>query len=156
MTTDKSIAFQGELMLLQWAESSTRGRTVTFLVTEEQEQHPFRAFTIKSGKRAGQRFMAVLVELDENDQPLQQTGDAKPLTLSQRAFIMCRDPAFQEWANERGFETVNSEATARNWMLNLLEIDSRSEIDMNQTARACFQEIILDPFNEWRSTEIRI
>ena len=66
MEMRNSIAFEGEIMLLQWAESSTRGRTATFLLDNEGESHPFRDFTIKSGKRAGQRFMCVLVQIGDD------------------------------------------------------------------------------------------
>lgn len=70
--TDEIIAYQGELMLLGWKESHNGGRTVTFLLPEDDVEHPFKPFTVKSGKVAGQRFMAVLVQIDDAEQPVQQ------------------------------------------------------------------------------------
>lgn len=150
MEKDK-IAFQGEIMLLQWAESSTRGRTVTFLLDEQTEQHPFREFAIKSGKRAGQRFMAVLVEIDENDQPVQQQ-----MKLSQQAFLLCNDPEFWEWANERTFDTVDNADAARFWMLGLLGITSRSQIDADPEVADKFKRLVLTPFNTYRKVELSL
>lgn len=143
----KEIAFEGEVMLLQWAESSTRGRTVTFLLNEDNETHPFRDFSIKSGKRAGQRFMAVLVEIDENEQPVKQ--EPKP---SQLAYLLCNDQQFWHWAGERSFDTIGSEAAAKNWMLELLGINSRSEIDSSPAVRDRFQRLVVQPFNSYRQS----
>lgn len=143
----KEIAFEGEVMLLQWAESSTRGRTVTFLLNEDDESHPFREFSIKSGKRAGQRFMAVLVEIDDQEQPVRQ--EQRP---SQLAYLLCNDPQFWYWANERSFDKIDSEPAAKNWMLELLGISSRSEIDSSPVARDRFQQLVVQPFNSYRQS----
>jgi hypothetical protein len=144
---DRLIAFEGEVMLLQWAESSTRGRTVTFLLDNEGEAHPFRDFTIKSGKRAGQRFMCVLVQIDDDEQPVEQRQK-----LSQLAFLYCRDPIFWQWASERSFATVNSEDTARAWLLELLGIGSRSDIDKTQENERKFEMLVKIPFTSYRES----
>lgn len=140
------IAFNGEMMLLQWAESSTRGRTVTFLLGDDGESHPFRDFTIRQGKRAGQRFMAVLVQIGDDEQPVEQRR-----TLSQQAFILCRDSDFWTWAQSRSFDNIDNEAAARNYICSTLGIQSRSEIDSNQDAADGFQRLILAPFNSHRA-----
>ena len=147
MDAEKVVAFHGEVMLLQWAESSTRGRTATFLLSDEGEAHPFRDFSIKSGKKAGQRFMAVLVELDDDEQPVEQRQ-----RYSQLAFLYCRDPIFWQWASERSFATVNSEETAKAWMLELLQLNSRSEIDQSQTEERKFEMLIKVPFSSYRES----
>lgn len=134
-------------MLLQWAESSTRGRTVTFLVNEDSDTHPFRDFTIKSGKRAGQRFVAVLVELDDQDQPVKQ--EPKP---SQLAYLLCKDEQFWHWCNERSFDKIDGESGARSWMLELLGINSRSEIDRSPSVHSRFEKLIVQPFNSYRQS----
>jgi hypothetical protein len=140
-------AFKGELMLLGWAESSNRGRTVTFLLDETEDEHPFKHFTIKSGKRSGQRFMAVLVEIGADEHPVSQ--EAKP---SQVAAIICKDPQFWQWASERSFSKVVSEESAKNWIKTELDIMSRSELDTNAGILLRFNANILHPFNEYRHT----
>lgn len=138
----QKIAFQGELMLLGWAESSTRGRTVTFLLDEEGEAHPFKDFTIRSGKRAGQRFMAVLVQVDEGEQPVEQRR-----ALSQQAAAYCKNPEFWSWATARRLESpVTDEDSARTFLLELLNIDSRSKLDKDETAALRFREWVVVPF----------
>ena len=140
------IAFNGEVMLLQWAESSTRGRTVTFLLNDEGESHPFRDFTIRQGKRAGQRFMAVLVQIGDDEQIVEQRK-----TLSQQAFILCRDPEFWNWAQARSFDTIDNEDAARTYILTMLGIKSRSELDTNRDVAESFQRMIVTPFNAHRA-----
>lgn len=145
MDPDK-IAFNGEVMLLQWAESSTRGRTVTFLLNDEGESHPFRDFTIRQGKRAGQRFMAVLVQIGDDEQPVEQRK-----TLAQQAFILCRDPEFWNWAQSRSFDHIDNESAARAYICNMLGIKSRSELDTKPEAADGFKRMILTPFNAHRA-----
>lgn len=151
MSVEKIVAFQGEVMLLNWAESNTRGRTVTFQLPEEGEQHPFRHFTVKSGKKAGQRFMQVLVQIDDDETPVER----KP---SQTAFLMCQDDQFWGWCNERSFTEIDSEETAKAYMLELLsaavrgKVTSRSQIDTQPTVRAAFDMLVERPFQKYRET----
>jgi hypothetical protein len=145
MDADQIISFKGEVMLLQWAESSTRGRTVTFLLDNDSESHPFRDFTIKSGKRAGQRFMCVLVQIGDDERPVEQQQ-----RYSQLAYLFCKDPTFWHWASERSFDRVDSEESAKGWMLSLLGFSSRSDIDLNDEHRTRFDLLIKIPFNSYR------
>ncbi len=143
-----NIAFQGELMLLNWSESSNRGRTVTFLLGEEGESHPFRDATIKNGKRAGQRYMAVLVQMGEDEQPVQQEQK-----LSNVAGMLCRDQLFWRFASERSFDTIDSEDGARIWLCSGAGINSRSQLDAkggNNPAADWFRTQVLVPFEAYR------
>lgn len=138
-------AFKGELMLLGWAESSNRGRTVTFLLDETEEEHPFKHFTIKSGKRSGQRFAAMLVQIGDDEQPIHK--EQRP---SQVAAVICKDPQFWQWASERSFADIKSEDSAANWVKSELDIASRSELDTNPGIMLRFNANILHPYNEYR------
>ena len=138
------IYWQGEVMLLNWSETSTRGRTVTFLLPEDDEHHPFRAATVKDGKRAGQRFAIVLVQVGDDER---EVGPSP----SQTAAILCKDPQFWRWADERSFMDVKSEAQARQFILDQIGIKSRSELDSSPPMHAKFLDQILNPFNEYRS-----
>lgn len=66
------IAYQGEMMLAGWTESHNGGRKVTFWLPDDTPEHPFKAFTAKAGKVAGQRFAVVFVQIDDNEQPVIQ------------------------------------------------------------------------------------
>lgn len=68
------IAFQGELMLHRWSESSGTPRTVTFRLSDDEPEHPFRQMRSTMGKLSGQRFMAVLVMLDDDEKPVKEVA----------------------------------------------------------------------------------
>lgn len=145
METEKVIAFQGETMLLSWSESNTRGRTVTFLLPEEGESHQFRDFTVKQGKRAGQRFAMVLVQIGEDEKPIEKTP-------SQLAFLLCQDSQFWHWVNEHSFAHIDSEETARAHILNTCGISSRAKLDTDPSARAAWQVMIYQPYQQYRAS----
>lgn len=145
MTTEKIIAHQSEVMMLNWAESNTRGRTVTFLLPEDGDTHPLRDFTVKSGKKAGQRFMMVLVQIDDDEQPVEK----KP---SQLAFLLCQDEQFWHWINERSFVTIDSEESCRFHVLQTCGIDSRSKLDSKPSARSTWEAMFYKPFSKYRES----
>ena len=47
---DPIIAFQSEVQLLGWAETNTRGRTITLQLDGEGDGHPFASARTKQGK----------------------------------------------------------------------------------------------------------
>lgn len=61
--------FKGEAMLLSWGDTSSRGKTVTFALHEDDcgQTHPFR--DLGTGKH-GQRFQIVAVPIDDDGEPL--------------------------------------------------------------------------------------
>lgn len=142
-------AWQGEVMLLQWGESSTRGRTVTFLLPEDEDQHPFKTHSIRAGKRAGSRFMAVFVEISDDETAV----DSKP-SASQEAGMLCRDALFQQWASERHF-VQRSEAGAREAVLSFCSIKSRSELDSQRRAWEAWSFGMKRDFEAWRRDATR-
>ena len=128
-------AWQGEAMLLSWQESSTRGRTITLLLPEDEDSHPFRDHSIKSGKRGGQRFMCVFVALTDDDQP-----DTPP--LSTEAVLLCKDKLFWHWAWDQSWGTVDSEESAKEWLCRQLSIKSRSELNTDARAAQEFRVLV--------------
>lgn len=142
-------AWQGEVMLLQWGESSTRGRTVTFLVGEDEDQHPFKTHAIRAGKRAGTRFMAVFVEIADDETAV----DSKP-TASQEAGRLCRDERFQEWTSVRYF-VPRSEAGAREAVLQHCGVQSRATLDTNRRAWEAWSFGMKRDFEAWLAEELR-
>lgn len=146
---DKIVCYSDEAMLLGWAESNTRGRTVTFLLPETGDEHPFRHFTVKSGKRAGQRFLLTLVQLDDDERPVEKTP-------SQLAFLLCQDEQFWFWANERSFDTIDNEQAARAFILTACKIDSRSKLDTNMHARATWEATIYQPYRKYLNSLVSV
>ena len=128
-------AWQGEVMLLGWQESSTRGRTITLLLPEDELTHPFRDHGIKSGKRGGQRFMAVFVALTDDDQP-----ETPPISTD--AVMLCKDKLFWHWASSEGWDKVDSEESAKTWLCEQLSITSRAELNSNERAAQEFRVLV--------------
>jgi hypothetical protein len=134
MSDDQIIAYSGEMMLAGWTESHNGGRKVTFWLSDDSAEHPFKRFTSRAGKVAGQRFMVAFVQLDDNEQPVDQeaaqkaagaakqasahrqpsapkestSGPEKGGELAKWAGILCNDPVFWEWARLTHPETWSS------------------------------------------------
>lgn len=62
-------AFNGELLLLDWNDSSSMRRTVIFEVNAESEENPFALFETGND---GQIFASVFVEVNNQEKPVEQ------------------------------------------------------------------------------------
>lgn len=102
-----------ELMLAGWQESHSGGAKLTFWLPDGADLEPFKAMTAKKGGTAGQRFMAVLALLGDDEQPVsaaepkavsaekvaEKVAEKKP-PLGPRAKLavqLCTTPEFQDW-----------------------------------------------------------
>lgn len=147
--------FSGEVQLRRWSESSTQGVQVTFALADADDLEPLK---IKSGKR----FMAVLVEIGDDETPVQYPPGAVvpcdknlkptfgPLVLW--LVVRCREPEF--WAflgNEfkLGTLTPTSEPDCAERVKSLLMIDSRKEIDANPELEKLCNDLIRHPYQRW-------
>jgi hypothetical protein len=74
--SDVPTIFSGEMQLMNWGESSANGAWVKFWITPE-DLEAFRHLKCKSGKIAGHRVAAVLVEIGDDEQPVQRDTTAK-------------------------------------------------------------------------------
>lgn len=107
-----------ELMLLSWRESSSGGASVTFALPDAESLEQFKALTAAKGGKGGQRFMAAIVLLNDDEMPAElpkapartsarTSGAVTPVhaqdgkgPLGPRAFLavkLCKDPAFTAW-----------------------------------------------------------
>jgi hypothetical protein len=73
--SDVPTIFNGEMQLMNWGESSANGAWVKFWITPE-DLEAFRHLKCKSGKIAGHRVAAVLVEIGDDEQPVQRDTTA--------------------------------------------------------------------------------
>ncbi|ARK86064.1 hypothetical protein BOC42_00415 [Burkholderia pseudomallei] len=64
------------MQLMNWGESSANGAWVKFWITPE-DLEAFRHLKCKSGKIAGHRVAAVLVEIGDDEKPVQRDTTAK-------------------------------------------------------------------------------
>jgi hypothetical protein len=63
--------FSGEFQLAGWSESHNGGCKVTFWLADSSDLDAFRAMTVRKGQQAGHRLAAVLVEIGDDEQPVQ-------------------------------------------------------------------------------------
>ena len=149
MSTDAVIFYQGECQLLQWSETSSRGRTATFQFGEEGDSHPFADARTKQGKMAGQRFALVLVAINDDEQPVRKTS-------AQLAFLYCKDEMFWQFCDERAFTHIHDEDTARAYVLEGCGVKSRSELDKDPAARSMWLTQFENPFGAYRAATSQV
>ncbi len=140
--------FSGEMQLAGWSESHTGGCKVTFWLSSPDELAAFRTLTVRKGNTAGQRFMAALVEIGDDELPVQPvadmgipiTGKPKGGPLSIEAAAMCRNPEYLKWID------LQTEQTAAEAMRHRLHIESRSQLDHDAQAAVDFVRLYRGPF----------
>lgn len=145
--------FQGEVQLRRWSESSTQGVQVTFALADAHDLEPLK---IKSGKR----FMAVLVEIGNDETPVQYPpGAVVPAdkdfksALGPIAYwlvLRCDDPEF--WAflrAEGGYPNCDSKLGAEAAVKQILMVTSRKLVDGNPEIERRCKALIMHPYQKW-------
>ncbi|MDO9402059.1 MAG: hypothetical protein Q7T46_11530 [Polaromonas sp.] len=144
--------FAGEMQLAGWSESHTSGCKVTFWLSSPDDLEAFRALTVRKGNTAGHRFMAALVEIGDDEQPVQsdigKTISEKPKggQLARLAGIWCNELKFWRWIDAVGGPEIDNDMQAAEWIRQVCLISSRVELDYNEAAAKCFQENIRQPY----------
>lgn len=145
--------FHGELQLAGWSESHNGGCKVTFWLHSSEDLEAFRALTVRKGNQAGQRFMAALVEVGDDEQPVQEPEKPKGGPLAVLAGRLCADPEFHHFASVQ-YKALLLSGTAVNdcaeWLRKFCGVASRAEIDGNPDATSKMQEI-RGAWIKWRS-----
>lgn len=153
-------AFQGEVMLAGWSETHTGGSKVTFWLPDAESLDVFRTMTVRKGNTAGQRFMAVLVELGDDEQPkAPELEQPRGGTLAQSAGRLCETELFQQFAfdklNDREGKAcwwnydVTAQQNAAQYVRDFCKVNSRAEIDHSPTAKQLFSQLMAD-FRAWQ------
>lgn len=155
---DVQPTFAGEVQLRRWSESSTQGVQITFALADAADLERFRGLD-------GKRFMAALVLLGDDEQPV-PPGEAKPREylgdLCWRAVQWCRDPEFAVFIHGvfyklwptglPGTPVINEGDSAEPFCKFALQqicgIESRKELDTDPAARKRFHEKIRGPFQK--------
>lgn len=65
--------FSGEIQFVGWKDSHKQGPLVTFRLSDSSELDAFRGLTVRKGNQAGQRFMAALVEIGDDERPVRES-----------------------------------------------------------------------------------
>jgi len=149
-------AFQGEVQLRRWSESSTQGVQVTFALAESADLDKFKGLD-------GKRFMAVLVQIGDDEQPVlpnplisKQSANPRstrePLgDLCWRAVQWCKEPEFHAWvAGELDCHPAAvGEEQAKQFIQRRCKVESRRELDSDRTAMRNFNVLIRAPYQKY-------
>lgn len=137
MKTDITPTFSGEVQFRRYSDTSTQGQQIVLAVADREALAPF------IGKE-GKRFMAVLVEIGDDEQPVQPVrSPVGPLCIEARK--LCEHPSFQEWASAY-FGLPASREGAKLFILDACEITSRKELDTDARAGKWFVDRVRIPF----------
>lgn len=153
MTTNPTPTFAGEVQLRRWSESNTQGVQVTFALADSSDLEKFRGLD-------GKRFMAVLVQIGDDEQPVGAVNVPKrditrePLgDLCWRAVQWCKEQEFHWWLAsvvlpERAHDLRVDEEDAKGYILEWCGITSRKELDTNPEAARKFNQLIRGPYQK--------
>lgn len=159
--------FSGEMQLAGWSESHTGGCKVTFWLQSPDDLQAFRALTVRKGNTAGQRFMAALVEIGDDEQPVQPLAPEKPKggPLAKLAGMWCNDPEFFNFirpaydkllggdGNGYGDVAPDEFGTTAGYCAHCIKvfckINSRAELDHDPIAAEKFHALIRGPYQKY-------
>ncbi|NOV25913.1 hypothetical protein E5S69_20640 [Cupriavidus necator] len=148
--------FAGEMQLAGWSETHNGGCKVTFWLPDATDLDAFRALTVRKGNTAGHRFMAALVEVGDDEQPVQQPAakEHAPVggALAKLAGMWCSDPDFWAFLSARTPSTApvaDAEAAAQ-VIRDVCQIESRAELDHIPESAEMFHAEIRLPFMRWK------
>jgi hypothetical protein len=153
--SDITPTFHGEMQLAGWSESHNSGCKVTFWLQSSEDLEAFRALTVRKGNTAGQRFMAALVEIGDDELPVQQPEPekAKGGALAKLAGMLCAEPEFWNFLTHQFALTAKCESdrAAAEIIREVCDIGSRAELDSDPVAEKNFHEKIRGPWIRYRA-----
>lgn len=146
--------FAGEVQLAGWSESHTGGCKVTLWLSSSEDLQPFRTLTARKGNTAGHRFMAALVEIGDDELPVQPPKQVEKIgALCLLAVQWCKEPKFWEFCNTTSVFTTNDETLCADDAASLIcaicQIDSRKELDTNKEAAKHFDVNFRKPYMKY-------
>jgi len=136
-------SFNGEVQFRRYSDTSTQGQQIVFSVPDREALEPF------IGKE-GKRYMAVLVEIGDDEQPVAAPRKDTRGPLCREACDYCEMPAFQEWAAMGPSGYAASEAGAKEFICAASGVTTRKDLDVHARAADAFIELVRVPFMRWQ------
>jgi hypothetical protein len=99
----------------------------------------------------GSRYQVVMVRLGDDDQPMSREGEFPGDHAVKMAGILCRDPDFWKWLNDREMLMEKNEKACAEWMTSYLGIESRKELKTDTEARSLFNQLKRS-FDAWKQS----
>ena len=157
--TGVPVAYSDEVILTGWSDSGGQGRRVQFLLPEGPDspaEHPFKRYTRRIGKKGGTRFQMVLVEIGDDEHPVDRDLVGGP--IAKHAGRLCKDIAFQQYLVSKRdsyvpetFESsgVCSEDMAAEYVRRVCGVERRRLLDHSHEAAETYQREIVGKFTRW-------
>ena len=133
-------AFQGEVQFRRYSDTSTQGAQIVLSLADRDELSTF------IGKE-GKRFMAVFVEIGDDERPV----EPKVGPLAYWLVLRCNEQEFWRWLEcevNDGNQIKSSDEAARVVKL-YMDVKSRKDIDGNPEKERQFHELIRGPYSRW-------
>ena len=139
--------FTGEVQFRRYSDTSTQGVQIVLALHDREALEPLVHLT-------GKRFMAVLVEIGDDEKPVQPPAKApvKVGPLCREAVSLCEMLEFQDWAARYTSDGVRSVSNTKAWMCSVIGIDSRKELDADPIKADLFVKMIRLPFMKHMKT----
>lgn len=157
---EKFIAYAGEVQVLKHKWSDAGGYTTELQCHEGDEGgHPLKRFP------KGTRFHLVLLEVADDEEPIDQVAKAriekhlkqatKGGRLARETGILCRHREFQLYLYHQEkiaptWDEKLREQAARHYICQTVGIKSRAELDHDEHKAAVYRNQVVDPYLKWR------
>lgn len=103
---EEYLVYYGEMSLKDWADNA-QGESAEFWLDGQQDIHPFKPFKHSKRTPGGARFIALFIEIADDDKPVNQEqrkrvenallGHVKGAKHAQAAGMTCKEKAFHEY-----------------------------------------------------------
>lgn len=149
--------FSGEVRFKSYADSSSSGARVTFTLDDRDHLAKFVGLE-------GKRYMLAIVEIGDDEKPVQQPTKEPIGALCQWAVQRCKEELFFQFIRPKydvfmggdgeGWGDIDpvdmsKQEFCRHAVLVFSECDSRKELDTNQNAGERFKELIMRPYQRY-------
>lgn len=145
--------FSGEVQFAGYADGSRGGPRVTLRLTDRAELEKFVGME-------GRRFMAVLVEIGDDETPVEEPAPSRTAVRRERmaplcewAVMRCGEEPFQRWAaghpDAPKYSKDTPTETAKAAVLHFTGVESRRDLDNNERAAQALHALVRKPYAAW-------
>jgi hypothetical protein len=137
--------FSGEVQFRRYSDTSTQGQQIVLTLADRE------ALSVFIGKE-GKRFACVLVEIGDDEMPVEPVKPARKDTrgpLCKEACDLCAMRDFWEYVCSQGVE-CRGEHDAKEYVLGFCGVETRKELDSKEEAAEHFRRGIRVPFIRWQ------
>lgn len=147
--------FSGEVQFRRYSDTSTQGTQIVLALPDREALQSFIGLE-------GKRFMAVLVQIGDDEQPVsanpliqKESANSRsarePLgDLCWRAVQWCKEPEFWDFLTRTYMHNavIEDEDDAATAVKSICSVDSRKELDTMPHARDLFNSMIRTPYQK--------